>query len=114
MAIATALSQTFNMPVSEVTGARQRGQGQQAEQGGSVLGAPPSGLQNVDNVTREFYQKWSDLESFAQDMKARFGIDVTRPDFSSQEAMEAHEMFQKGVADLHYQTNRLDQAQKDF
>jgi hypothetical protein len=28
--------------------------------------------------------------------------------------MEAHEMFQKGVADLHYQTNKLTQAQKDL
>lgn len=116
MALATALSQTFKMPVSQVTG-RGGGQGrygQEQEAQGSVLGAPPSGLQNVDNVTRDFYQKWADLESFASDMKMRFGIDVTKPDFSSQEAMEAHEMFQKAAADLHYQSNRLKQAQTDL
>lgn len=115
MALATALSQTFNMPVSQVTGGAGQGRyGQEREAQGSVLGAPPTGLQNVDNVTRDFYQKWADLENFAADMKMRFGIDVTKPDFSSQEAMEAHEMFQKGAADLHYQTNKLKQAQEDL
>jgi hypothetical protein len=116
MGLASALGQTFKMPVSQVTG-RGGGQGrygQEQEAQGSVLGAPPSGLQNVDNVTRDFYQKWADLESFASDMKMRFGIDVTKPDFSSQEAMEAHEMFQKAAADLHYQSNRLKQAQTDL
>lgn len=114
MALATALSQIFNMPVSKVTGTGRGRQQAQQEAQGSVLGAPPTGLQNVDNVTRDFYQKWADLENFASEMKIKYGIDVTKPDFSSQEAMEAHEMFQKGAADLHYQTNKLTQAQKDL
>ena len=110
MGLASALGQTFNMPQErQLQGSQAQAQQQQA--GGSVLGSPPTGLENVDQTTQAFYDKWGELESFASDMKLQYGIDVTRPDFSTSEGMEAHKMYQKALADLRYQGNRLKNSQ---
>jgi len=115
MGLASAIGQTFQMPTRQLQGGQAQAQQQQQQQaGGSVLGAPPSGLENVDNVTQAFYDKWGELESFASDMKLQYGIDVTRPDFSTSEGMEAHKMYQKALADLRYQGNALKASQAEL
>jgi hypothetical protein len=114
MGIATALGNTFIMPQAQPQQrGQQAGSGQQ-DGGQSMLGQLPTGMQNIEGITDELYNSWGKLEQFAQDMKIRFGIDVTRPDFSSEEAMQAHKTFQKAHAALLYKANRLTQAQKDM
>jgi hypothetical protein len=112
--LATALGQTFQLPRNQPQQAAAGQQGAAQQGGGSILGAPPTGLQNVEGVTDAFYKKWGDLESFASRMKMQYGIDVTRPDFSSQEAMDAHKIYQQGLADVRFQGGKLQQAQKDL
>ena len=111
MGLASALGQTFNMPQERKLQGSQAQAQQQQQAGGSILGAPPTGLENVDQTTQAFYDKWGELESFASDMKLQYGIDVTRPDFSTSEGMEAHKMYQKALADLRYQGNALKNSQ---
>jgi len=120
MGLANAIANTFEIPRNPElaqAGARkgQRGSGQQAGgQGGSILGEPPSGIEMIEGITDKFYGKWAELESFAQDMQIQYGIDVTRPDFTSAEAMDAHKMFQQAKADLLYTGNELRQSQKEL
>jgi len=112
--LSQALGQTFDIPANQpqVQGQQRQAQGAQT-QGGSIMGAPPTGLEHVTGVTEEFYKKWGDIESFASKMKMQYGIDVSRPDFSSDVAMEAHKIYQQGLADIRNQGNKLQQAQKD-
>jgi len=107
MALANILSSTFRLHQPQpVQGAQT-----QQQQGAPNIGSPATGLQNIEGMTDAYYQKWGDLQSFAQEMNS-FGIDVTKPDWRSKEAMEAHRVYTKAMADLQYQGNRMQEGQK--
>lgn len=74
------------------------------------LQTPLSGLQYTDKLTREVYDKYYALQSFAQQMND-LGIDVTRPDTTSEESMQMHRIFQKGLADVMYSADILKNSQ---
>ena len=109
MSLISAIGSTFKLPQEQ--GGRdiqQRGVDSQ----GSPLGKPPEGLESVDEVTNQFYQKWNDLETFSSTMKLQYGVDVTKPNFGSEEGREAHNIYQKALADLYYQGNKMKNSQK--
>ena len=107
MGLGQSLGYTYRLPQNINQGLQQP---EIAQQGPSVA-APPSGMQYVEDITREYYTKWGEVQSFATNMWENFGIDVTRPDFRKPEAMEAHEIYNKAIADLRYQGDELKQGQ---
>lgn len=109
MALASLLAQTFQLPQTAPADTRAVSP---AEQMGPAMGAPQTGLQQVDEATRGYYQKWGELQDFATNLWTNFGIDVTKPDFRSPEAMEAHEVYRKALADLRYQGDALKTGQE--
>ena len=107
--LSSAIGNTFQaLPQQSQQVVASQSQGGQTQ---GSMGATPDGLQNVNEVTDAFYQKWQDLETFAQNMKS-YGIDVTKANFGSAEGREAHSIYQKALADLNYQGNKLKGAQK--
>ncbi len=75
---------------------------------------PEEGLYNLDGVTSEYFQKYQDLRSYAQNMHNQYGIDVTSPNHDSPEAMRASITFMKAMADLNYTADRLKNEQELF
>lgn len=69
-------------------------------------------LQQVSNLTRQYYDKWFQMQNFAKAMHSNYGIDVTSPDFTSPTNMEANNVFMQGMADLYNQGNALKRGAK--
>lgn len=69
-------------------------------------------IQGIDGDTKSYYDKWAKVKQFAQAMQSKFGIDVTRPDVNNQGSVKANEIFNKAIADLKFQGDRLKTTQK--
>ncbi len=78
------------------------------------IGQPESGLQQIDGVTSEYFDKWSSLKGFARDVWENYGIDVRYPDPSVPESNKLHRIYLKAVADLKQQGERLKTGQKMY
>lgn len=78
------------------------------------VGAAEEGLQQVDGVTSEYFDKWSALKGFARDAWENYGIDVRYPDPSIPESNNIHRIYLKAIADLKQQGNRLKTGQKMY
>lgn len=72
----------------------------------------PSELEFVDGVTADAFQKWTDLKSFAEVMQHNYNINVSRPDARNPLAMQAHQAYKKGLADIQYTLDMLKQGRK--
>lgn len=99
---------TFEVPTSI-----QNPQQQVAPQGPvDPVGAAMTGLQNVSGVTKDYYDKWAKVKSFAHGMWETYGIDVTKPDYSNPASIKANDLYNKALADLQYQGDTLQTSQK--
>lgn len=78
------------------------------------VGDPASGLQQIDGVTSEYFQKWAALKGFARDVQENMGIDVRFPDPSVPESDRLHRIYLKSLADLKAQGERLKTGQQMY
>jgi hypothetical protein len=122
MALADSLSQVFSLPNPTqrvVTGGGGVGRGRGT--GGAEMddkyfgfGQAPEGLQytdQVDQMSREIFQRWNDLRNFAQSMHSMYGIDVTRPD-GRPESVAANQAFNQERANIQYEIDKLKESGK--
>lgn len=78
------------------------------------IGNPESGLQQIDGVTGEYFDKWAALKGFARDAQENYGVDVRFPDPSIPESIRLNRIYLKSVADLKKQGERLKTGQKMY
>ena len=78
------------------------------------IGDPASGLQQIDGVTSEYFQKWAALKGFARDVQENLGIDVRYPDPSIPESDRLHRIYLKSLADLKAQGEKLKTDQQMY
>ena len=105
----TLLSNAFRLPTS----GRQEpavGQQQQPVQG-MGMGSPAEGLQAIEGITQDYYTKYGEAQSFAQEMN-QVGIDVTNPDNRNQEERDAANLYRKMIADVRFKGEELKNSQK--
>lgn len=112
MAIGEAGANRFQIQPFSSVGGTQAIQ-QPPDQGpGPGMGKFPTGLENVQGITRDLYQKWARVNSYAQSMWKNNKINVTAPDFSDPIAVDAHNAFNEAMADLYYSSDVLKNSQK--
>lgn len=70
-------------------------------------------LENVEGLTREYYEKVIGLKSFMADMHNNLGIDVRVPDLRNPESIRLNQIYQKGLADILNQANKLKVGQME-
>lgn len=98
------LAHTYELPQEQPL------QGQQAPANYDPAAMMPelgSDLQHKEGVTREYYQKYSNIQALARTMWSNFKIDITKPDIQNPHAMQMHELYQKAVGDLMTTGDRL-------
>lgn len=78
------------------------------------IGDPEAGLQQIDGVTDEYFQKWAALKGFARDVQENLGVDVRFPDPSIPGSERLHRIYLKSLADLKAQGERLKTGQQMF
>lgn len=92
-----------------------RGGAGKAPEGPEMLDMP-SDLQNVvedtDFNTKEVYNLYTNLNQYAQQMWKQYGVDVTSPDYSNPDSLEAYRTYQKGLAALGNKVNNLKNSQE--
>jgi hypothetical protein len=99
----------FPLPEQQVQQAQpMQGQGQAPDLGVS----PPQNLQYVRDATKGVYDKYYKLQSYVSNMWKNYGIDVTKPDFGDELAVEAHQVWQESIADLKFTMDDLQNSQK--
>lgn len=119
MALADSLGQVFNLP-NPTQQMRGVGSGRGAGRGSSVemndeyfgLNKGPEGLQYTDQVdqqSRQVFQRWNDLRNFAQSMWSMYGIDVTRPD-GRPESVAVNQAFNQERANIQYEIDKLKES----
>jgi len=79
---------------------------------GPQVPSPVDNLVASEELTTGYFEKFGQLQSFAQGMWHNFAIDVTKPDFSNPDAVKAHTLYRKALADLQYQGVELQNIQK--
>lgn len=79
---------------------------------GPQIAELPSDLAEVEGMTKELYDQWASLKSFADTMWHNYRVDVTKPDTRNPVAMQAHLAFQKALASIQYTANALKNQQK--
>jgi len=62
-------------------------------------------------AAQQYYQDWAALRSFAKSMWVKYGVDVTSPDPSDENAIWANQAYQQKLAIL---MNNVDRAKNDF
>lgn len=103
------LAQTYQLPAAQ---AQQQAPAPTPFQ--DEIGDPASGLQQIDGVTSEYFQKWAALKGFAKDVQENLGIDVRFPDPSVPESDRLHRIYLKSLADLKAQGERLKTGQQMY
>lgn len=78
------------------------------------VGEPASGLQQIDGVTSDYFQKWAALKGFARDVQENLGVDVRFPDPSIPGSDRLHRIYLKSLADLKAQGERLKTGQQQY
>jgi hypothetical protein len=78
------------------------------------IGNPESGLQQVDGITSEYFDKWAALKGFAREAQETLGVDVRYPDPSVPESNRLNRIYLKALADLKKQGERLKTGQKMY
>lgn len=78
------------------------------------IGAPAEGLQQVDGMTGDYFDKWAQLKGFARDVWENYNIDVRYPDPSVPESNRLHRIYLKSIADLKKQGELLKTSQKMY
>ena len=104
----TILSNSFRLPTPQQGSNQQQ---QYAQPNASGIGSPLEGIQAIGDVGKAYYKNWADIQSFASEMNSA-GIDVTKPDWRSQEAVDAHDLYKKMLANAQYQGQYLKNSQK--
>lgn len=74
---------------------------------------PLQGLQYIQGVTDQYYQKVAALKAFMQDTHANFGVDVRVPDLSRPESIKLNQIYQTALADILSQGNLLKNSQQE-
>jgi hypothetical protein len=99
-------AQTYQLPVA--TPMQQAAQPQHYQ---DEIGDPASGLEYIDGVTGDYFDKWAALKGFARDVQENYGIDVRYPDPSVPESTRLHKIYLKSIADLKKQGEILKTSQ---
>jgi predicted lipid-binding transport protein (Tim44 family) len=118
MAIGGLIGQNYNIPALQQTGGASPAENLFGGMPGGFTGPAEadfgdvSGLQYVEGMTDEVYQKMYNVRNFAKTMWKNYGIDVTSPRFDDDLSMQANQIYQKSVADLHFTIQDLKTSQK--
>jgi hypothetical protein len=104
----SALANTYQVPLMQQPEAAPQPKFQ------DEIGEAEEGLQNVDGVTSQYYEKWAALKGFARDVWENYGIDVRYPDPSVPESNRLNRIYLKSIADLKGQGNKLKTSQQMF
>ena len=112
MATGDISAYNFQLPGSTIPDAQLIGPPTNGPQGPAIQTDPGSGLAYVKGQTKEYYDKWAQLNNFAQKMWLQYGIDVTKPDPRNPASYQAFEMYNKAAADLRFQLDTLQNSQK--
>ncbi len=75
------------------------------------VGQPEENLQQIDGVTSDYFNKWSQLKGFALDVLQNYGIDVRYNDPSVPESNRLHRIYLKALSDLKQQGSKLKTSQ---
>lgn len=102
------LAQTYQLPQAQPQAPIQEQPFQ------DEIGDPAAGLQQIDGVTDEYFQKWAALKGFARDVQENLGVDVRFPDPSIPGSERLHRIYLKSLADLKAQGERLKTGQQMF
>ena len=106
-ALGSALANTYLLPQGQPLAPQpQKEQPFQDE-----IGNPEEGLQQVDGVTSQYFDKWAQLKGFARDVWENYKIDVRYPDPSVPESNRLHRIYLKAIADLKKQGSQLKTSQ---
>ena len=60
-----------------------------------------------EQATEEYFQKVLALKSFANEVSAKYGYDVTRPNYRDRESIRFHQAYLESLADLKNTQNQL-------
>jgi hypothetical protein len=108
----------FDFPEKPQMQVARGGTGGQGSSGGQDAFKFPEGLQTYidpetgENITNGVYQKFAQLNTFANEMMKNRGIDVTQVDYSNPESIKAHAIYNKASADLAFTIDELKRGQK--
>lgn len=64
-------------------------------------------IRGTELDTANLMRDWADLKNYAYAMKANQGIDITRPDFSKPESIEANQLYLQRLAKIQSRANQL-------
>lgn len=78
-----------------------------------MVGEALDGLQQTENLTREYYVQWANMKNFAKNIWKNYEIDVTNPNPESEEEIKLHQMFLKNVAALKTLGNNLQRGREN-
>lgn len=107
---ADLFSSTYQLPQAPIGPAPQA----QEPQWQDEIGEPLAGLQHIDGVTNEYFQKWAALKGFAREVQETMGVDVRYPDPSIPGSDRLHRIYLKALADLKAQGERLKTGQQMY
>ncbi len=114
MSYAGIIGQNFEIPLQQPVMPQMSPQLQQlqATQNAGVQGPQlMDGLAEVEGLTKEYYDKWSAVNSFAENMQS-MGINVTKPDPMNPQSQAANRWYLKAIADLQRHGQALKNQQK--
>lgn len=106
------IANTYDLPQfqpTESTATQQQQPQTKAPDFGAI--GPESGVAYVEDTTKNYYDKWAKLKSFAQTMSSAYDIDVTRPSYDDPMSLKANDMYNKALADLQFQGDQLKTSQ---
>ena len=118
MALGESIGNQFLLDPQQQTGGSQgsaqpRGGQEQGPDISGFIGKPNEGLEDVENLTSNYYSSWANLNSYAKAAWKNYGIDVTAPDFSDPAQQKFNMSFLKGVADLKARGNALQRGREN-
>jgi hypothetical protein len=100
MSYAGVIGQNFEIPLQQQVMPQMSPSPLQASQQTDVQGPQlEKGLYEVEGLTKEYYDKWTALNTWAESMQS-MGINVTKPDPLNPQSQAAHRWFMKATADL--------------
>lgn len=110
MSLASAYGLQFNLPQDSMASRPVRGGLAQAQPEGDNYGQDDllgSDLYVKEGMTDEYYKKVAGLKSFANEVSARYGYDVTRPNYRDRESIRFHKAYLESLADIQASHNEL-------
>jgi len=103
---------TYRIPVQQPYNAAMSGGGAANKPYDDGLEFEKS-LQEAEGQTQAYYEKVAALKSFMLDMHKNRGIDVRVPDLAHPDSIALNQIYQRGLADIMHQANKLKMNQKE-